>query len=215
MASPTFSSLSTSQQVQNPMLQAILIIIVLVVFGWFILGPKYTQTMQTREELAAITEQRENLEADQAELNSLIAELEDSSEQVEILDEAVPLTGRPTRVSLLIESFAQNTGLVLSQLGVGQPDEFIASGNKAVLEDPYKPNRSLATIDVNISAIGSIEQFRNFLILLEQSGRIIDVESLSVSAGSDNNEAYNLRVKTYAYELANATAASPVAGGTE
>jgi Tfp pilus assembly protein PilO len=205
MASPSFSSLSTSQQVQNPMLQAILIVIVLAVFGWFILGPKFSQNQQTQAELDAVTEQRENLEADQAELNSLIAELEDSDEQVELLDEAVPLTARPTRVSLLIESFAQNSGMVISQLSIGETDEFIASGNKEELADPYQASRALATIDVNLSVLGSIEQFRNFLILLEQSGRIIDVESLTVTSGEDS-ESYNLKVKTYAYELATASA---------
>lgn len=204
MDSPNFSSLTTSQQIQNPLLQTILIVIVLVVFGWFVLGPKYTQTSQTREQLAAVEEQRANLEADQEELNRLISKLEQSEDEVKLLDEAVPLTARPTRIALLMETLAQNTGLTLTQMSIGQTDEFIASGNKEELKDPLKAPRELATIEVSASTSGTVEQFRNFLTLLEQSGRIIDVSSLTVNS-SDQGPSYNIRLKTYAYEISEKT----------
>lgn len=205
MDSPKFSQLSTSQQIQNPMLQSVLIMIVLIVFGWFVIGPKYVKTNETRDKLATLQEQRENLEADQQDLNRLISKLEESESEVKLLDETIPLTGRPTKIALLLETYAQNSGVSLTQLNVSTPEDFVASGNKQELENPFQSNRELATIDVSVTAVGSIEQFRNFLILLEQSGRLIDVDTLNVASGEDS-ESFNLRLKTYAYELAEVVA---------
>lgn len=201
MQSPDFSSINTSEQIRNPILQTILIAIVLIVFGWFVLGPKYTKTNATRTQLANLEEQRVNLEADQQELNRLIARLESSDQEIELLDEAVPLTARPTRIAMLMETFAQNTGMVMSQMSIGSPDEFIAAGNKTELENPYQAPRELAEIEVGATLAGNIDQFRNFLMLLEESGRIIDVSSMNVMS-TDAGPNYSLRLKTYAYELA-------------
>lgn len=212
MESPNFSSMTTSQQIQNPLLQTVLIIIVIAVFGWFVLGPKYTKTQQTSERLSVLEEQRASLEADQIELNRLISELEDADDEVRLLDEAVPLTARPTKIALVLETFAQNTGMFLSQLSVGTPEKFIASGNKKSLQDEFKEPRELAVIEVSATARGSIEQFRNFLTLLEESGRIIDVSSLTVSS-TQEGPSYSIRLKTYAYELAQRT--TPELGGLE
>lgn len=213
MDSPKFTQLTTSQQMQNPVLQSVLILIVLLVFGWFVLGPKYVKTNATREQLNTLKEQRANLEADQQDLNRLVKKLEDSTAEVKLLDEAVPLTGRPTRVALLMETYAQNSGVVLTQIGISGTDDFIASGNKAELAKPFQSNRDLATIDISLAVSGSVEQFRNFLILLEQSGRIIDVDTLSVISG-ETSDTFNLRLKTYAYELAEEVTA-PAVGAEE
>ena len=144
------------------------------------------------------------MESDQIELNKLISQLENSEEEIKLLDEAVPLTARHTRIAMLLESYAQNTGIVLSQLSVGQPEKFIASGNKDELAKPFQSPRQLAVIEISASVKGSIDQFKNFLTLLEQSGRIIDVSSLTVTS-TEEGPNYNIRLKTYAYELAQVT----------
>ncbi len=212
MESPNFSSMTTRQQIQNPLLQTVLIIIVVAVFGWFVVGPKYASTQQTSEQLSTLKAQRESLEADQIELNRLISELEDADQEIKLLDEAVPLTARPTKIALVLETYAQNSGMLLSQLSIGTPERFIASGNKTLSQDPFKEPRELAVIEVSATARGSIEQFRNFLTLLEKSGRIIDISSLTVSSTQEGPN-YSIRLKTYAYELAQRT--TPELGGLE
>jgi Tfp pilus assembly protein PilO len=194
-----FSSASGKEQIRNPMLQAVLMIVIVVLFGWFVLSPKYASNSETRDQLSQVKSQRANLEADQQELNRLIAQLESSDEEIKILDEALPLSGRPTRIAILIETFARNSALLVEQLNITGLEEAIASGDKAMLADPYKPGRELRTIDVTVGVTGNTEQFRNFLQLLEQSGRIIDVESLSVTS-EENATNFTVRLKTYAFE---------------
>lgn len=195
------NALSRHRQMKNPILQAILILIVIIVFGWFVLAPKYSASNATRTELAALREQHANLQNDQVELNRLIALMQSSGDEIRLLDEAVPLSDRSTRIALLLETYAQNSAMLLTQLNIGTVDTSPVAGNKTLLENPYGAQRDLNTIDVNISVSGSIEQFRNFLQLLEQSGRIIDVDNLTINSGDDaNSNSYGLRLKTYAYE---------------
>ncbi|HMR55419.1 MAG TPA: hypothetical protein PKD34_02395 [Candidatus Doudnabacteria bacterium] len=194
------SSASGKEQIRNPILQAVLMIVIIVLFGWFILSPKYASTNETKDKLSQVKSQRANLEADQQELNRLIAQLETSEEDIRILDEAVPLSGRPTQIAILIETFARNSALLVEQLNISGLEEAIASGDKAMLADPYKPGRELRTIEVTVEVTGNTEQFRNFLQLLEQSGRIIDVESLLVTSEEDVTS-FSVRLKTYAFEV--------------
>jgi Tfp pilus assembly protein PilO len=194
-----FSSASGKEQIRNPILQAVLMLVIIVLFGWFILSPKYASNNQIHEQLSQVKSQRANLEADQQELNRLIAQLKTATDDVKILDEALPLSGRPTKIAILIETFARNSALIVEQLNISGLEEVLASGDKAMLADPYKPGRQLRTIDVTVQLAGSPEQFKNFLQLLEQSGRIIDVESLLVSSGQDTTS-FTIRLKTYAFE---------------
>ncbi|HMQ01690.1 MAG TPA: hypothetical protein PKD79_01310 [Candidatus Doudnabacteria bacterium] len=200
MQSNSLSTIANSQQMQNPILQAILLLAFTGLFGWFILAPKFTANDVTRTELAELKTQRQNLEADQVELNRLIAQMQTAQDDIRLVDEAVPLSSRPTKIAVLIEAYARNSALTLKQLNIDGLDEHISAGNKDLADNQFGGNRALATINVTANVSGNIEQFRNFLQLLEQSGRIIDVDSMIVSSDEEAIQ-FNIRLKTYAYEL--------------
>ena len=200
MEASTINSISPKTQMRNPMLQAILIIIVVVLFGWFIVIPKNAQVSQKSQQLEVLETQAQNLEADLETVNRLVAQLESSDSEVKLVDEALPLTNRPTRIALLLEEYARSSGMQVAQINIENVDANIASGNKEVLAKPYESNRSLITTNVTVSVGGSIDQFKNFLTLLETSGRILDVESFTVNS-SEGDVRYNLKLLTYAYEV--------------
>src|SRR5262249_25125949 len=103
MNAPTINSISQSAQMRNPVLQAVLIIILVVLFGWFVVLPKNSQVSEKKEQLATVAAQAQTLEADLAAVNKLVAELEASSDEVKLVDEALPLSNRPTKIALLVE----------------------------------------------------------------------------------------------------------------
>lgn len=196
------NQLAVKSKMSSRLLQAVLLLIVLALFVWFIFIPRWNSYQQINQQLALLSNQEAQLQSEQAELNRLVSVMRQSTQEVALLDEALPLSSRPTKIAMLIEAYAQNSAMLLSGLNISEPDKFIAAGNKAVLADPFSSNRSLATIDVSLTVAGNTEQFKNFLQLLEQSGRIIDVESFTVTrpeTGINNN--YSLKLKTYAYEL--------------
>lgn len=199
MNSPVISSVSKSSQMRNPVLQAVLIVILVVLFGWFVVLPKNKQVSEKSTQLDAMQTQVKNLEADLETVNRLVADLQTSEDNIKLVDEALPLSNRPTKIALLLEEYARSSGMQVAQINVGNEDMVTVAGDKAVLEKPYDASRALTTTNVTVTVGGSIEQFKNFLTLLETSGRIIDVESFSVSS-SEGSIRYNLKLLTYAYE---------------
>ncbi len=199
MPTPDLNPHSRSKQIQSPLFQAVLLIIAIVIFWWFILSPKYNQVSTKRAELASVQSQQSSLENDQEELNKLIDKLESSDAQIKLLDEALPLSNRPTQIALLLETYAQSSGMSISDISVDDLDHAIAAGNKSVIDDPYGKQRGLVTVKVTMVVTGSVDQFKNFLEILEKSGRIVDVENLEVTSG-DGAARFTLDLKTYAFE---------------
>lgn len=212
--SPNLRTVYNSQQLRSPLLQSVLMIVVIVVFGWFVLQPKYATTQEQKGQLDTLEDQQATLEADREELNKLLNRLQSSDDQVKLLDEAIPLHTRSTETALLLESYARSSGLLLTQLTVEGLDKFIAAGDKETLKNPYKQNRDLVVANSEVVVSGNIEQFRNFLSLLETSGRLIDVDDLEVNTTEDG-PIFRLGLKTYAFMEAEATAAEAVGGAQE
>ncbi|QQS22803.1 hypothetical protein IPM19_04215 [bacterium] len=201
MNTPNMNSIMRSKQAQNPLFQSILIIIVLVIFAWFILIPKFNSYVEKSNQLKSAEGQLDQIQADEMEMNELISKLETSENQIKLVDEALPLATRATQLSILFESYATSSGMQVSQINIS--DEAVgktpAAGNKTVLEDPYGAKRALKTVNVNITVSGNIDQFRNFLQIVESSGRIVDVSNMDVTSG-DGVTRFTVKLKTYVYE---------------
>ncbi len=199
METPNLKQIARSKQLQSPILQSVLLIIAGILLGWFVVSPKYAAVKTQRAELVKINGQKEVFEKEQIELNKLIEKLKNSDSQIKLLDEAVPLSTRPTKIAVMLESYARSSSLEVSSINISDIDKNIVAGNKDLIAEPYKAQRGLATVKVTVSITGSTEQFKNFLQLLEDSGRLIDVNSLEVSR-NDADIKYVVDLVTYAYE---------------
>ncbi len=197
---PSIQNMYDNKQLTSPLVQIVLLLVVIVLFSWFLVKPKINESTDLHRTLAAKKQQLGKLQSEKQELNRLISQMQDSAEDIKLLDEAVPLTGRVTKLNVLIENLAQSSGMQIGQLSADGMDEVISAGNKDVLENPYEAKRSLQTATVSVLLIGNIEQFRNFLELLETNGRILDVSSLDV-VGGDAVTRFRVKLKAYAYEV--------------
>ncbi len=199
METPNLKQIARSKQLQSPILQSVLLIVAGVLLWWFVVSPKYDAIKSQRAELVKINGQKEVFEQEQIELNKLIDKLKSSDEQIKLLDEAVPLSTRPTQIAVMLESYARSSSLEVSAINVSNLDKNVVAGNKELLAQPYKPQRGLSTVNVSIGLTGNTEQFKNFLQLLEDSGRLIDINSLEVDRGETSTK-YVVNLVTYAYE---------------
>ena len=195
---PTIESIYQNKQLGSPLFQAALVFGFIILFSIFVIRPKYESVNELKEQANSVQSQRQTLEEEQQALNMLVAKLEASPEQIKLLDEALPLDSRPTSTSVMIESYAGSSGLQLAQIGMDALDKEISTGNKAVIEDPYSVSRQLVTSNITVVVSGSVDQFRNFLQLLETSGRIIDVSELQITNGQDTIT-FKLQLKAYEY----------------
>ena len=187
----------------NPVVQIVLLLIVLVLFSWFVLKPKIGQTLERRTEIKNAQLQLSNIEADQADLDRLVNDLNQASDKVAAIDEALPLEGRVSKVYLMIDSYVRSSGMSLAIISADNSTDIIAAGDKDALQNPYEPGRTLYTTTLTSSVTGTMEQFKNLLELIETSSRVLDVSSVEIVSGGNldgSGTKFRITVKAYAYE---------------
>lgn len=187
----------------NPVVQIVLLLIILALFSWFVLRPKINQTMERRAEIKNAQLQLSKIEADQADLNRLLNDLNQATDKVAAIDEALPLEGRVSKLYLMIDSYVRASGMSLALVSADNSTDIVAAGDKDALQNPYMPGRTLYTTTLTSSVTGTMEQFKNLLELIETSSRVLDVSSVEItSSGSDDGAGakFAITVKAYAYE---------------
>lgn len=188
-----------AKQAGNPVFQSIFLIIVIVLFAWFLLRPWLEKTLDTRAELNTEQKVLDSIQADQRELNRLVNQLRTSPEEIALVDEALPLNGRISKVNVLLDSLVRSSGMTLAVLSADDTQSIVSAGDKTVLANPYQPGRKLHTITVSASITGTMEQLKNLLQLMETNGRVLDVESLQILGGEPVTK-FRMTVNAYAYE---------------
>jgi len=198
--SPQISSLYHNKQLTSPVAVIVLLVMIIVLFSWFILKPKMSSVSAQHGNLKTLKSQLSAVDNEKRELNRLVAQLADSKDEVTLTDEALPLSGRTSKVHVLVDNLAKASGLVISQITAEDVDDIISAGNKEVLKDPYKPQRKLYTSTVTVSVAGTVDQFKNFLELLETNGRVLDISQLEI-IGDEGSTKFRVKIKSYSYEV--------------
>lgn len=182
------------------MAEAVLLLVIVILFSWFIVLPKLSAYSASNKALSAVEGQLAQAEKDKEEITRLVTKLKSSSNAIELTDESVPLNGRVTKLQVLIEQLANFAGIQLSSMEVAGTGQVISAGNKQVLTDPYKSDRQLRTDEVTVILSGTVDQFRNFLELMENNTRILDVSDFAITSDQQSTR-FTLTLKAYAYEV--------------
>lgn len=201
---PSIQTIYGNRQLTSPLVQSVLLIIIIVLLGWFIVRPEFVSSRAQHAQLEQASQKRAAIENEKQELERLVSQLQTSAEDIKITDEALPLVGRISRLDVLIESLARSSGLQVAQINAANTGDTIAAGNKAVLSDPYGVDRKLQTSSVSVLLSGNVDQFRTFLQLLETSGRVLDVSGLEVTSEPGATK-FRVTIKAYAYETGSIT----------
>ncbi len=198
--SPQISSLYHNKQLTSPVAVIVLMVIIIALFSWFMLKPKLATVSAQHTTLKSLKDQFATVDGQKRELNRLIAQLADNKQEITLTDEALPLSGRTSKVHVLLDKLASDSGLVVSQITAEDIEDIISAGNKAALKDPYGQNRKLYASSVTMSVSGTVDQFKLFLELLETNGRVLDVSQLEI-IGAEEVTKFRVKIKAYAYEV--------------
>lgn len=183
----------------NPVVQIILLLIVLVLFSWFILKPKLSHSTEVRSNLKASEAQLDSVKQDQQDLGQLVSDLRDSSSEVSKVDEALPLSGRISKTYVLLDNLVRSSGMTLTLISSDDTSDVVSAADKAALENPYQPGRELHVVTLTTSISGTMEQFKNLLQLIETNGRVLDIADVKVIGGEPLTK-FEISVKAYSYE---------------
>ena len=177
-----------------------ILVVMGLLFFWFIIKPKTTNIAAQKLVSESLSAESDKLADQQAKIDSLIRQLEASSQDLSKLDEALPMNPRNTSVYLLVESLVQSSGMAESSLSVANTDEFVAA-NSALAGNPFSVTRIVKKVPVNLVVTGSFAQFQALLKKLENSSRIIDIKTLDISAAADGLLDFRISFDTYYFGI--------------
>jgi Tfp pilus assembly protein PilO len=177
--------------------EAVLLAVAAVLLYWFVAVPKAASLKNRQAQLEQVKAARKTMEDNVAALRNLSQELSQNSQNVERLDEALPLSERQIRTQALLESIIQSSGVVIGNLTVGAPSGAVVAGNPDLIKNPYRPKRALGTVAVTMSVSGSLSQLLDLLKKLESYGRIMELSSLDMSKVQNGTLNLGLTLNTY------------------
>jgi len=187
-----------------PRLATIIIcIIISTVLVFFLLWPQYQKFSDARWQVKEKQTERDNQEEYFNQIGSLSKELEGYKEQKEKIASALPSSpDAPDLLNFLANAILKN-GMNLEKITSFSSDQSkkttkTASGKEESVFSGAKE------IIVEFDVKGEYENLKNFISTLEESARIIEVESISLNkklkqVEGDSTPSFSFKIKAYYY----------------
>lgn len=190
----------------NKSMPLILIVLSIGIF-FFLIDPQYKEIKVLLDEKAEndrmldlANELREKRDELQDKFNNI------STEEKEKLEKLLPDTVDNVRLVLDISNIAEEYGITIRDISV----EGDSSGDSSSSRTPSSPGSvgrsgavvnngtdNIGEIQLSFSVSASYDDFKDFLLDLEESLRLVDVTDFSVSLGNDELYDYSITISTY------------------
>lgn len=176
-----------SKSFRNPMVEVVLLLIACGLFYWFMIMPKNAEIGKQKEVLSQAQEEKEKISSTVNDLKKMVAKLSSNSKEITDLDEAMPLSAKALRLKVLLENLSQSVGLTVSNVNVAYNSSAPWAGDKELLASPYSPPRSVQRLSGSVSVVGTYSQIVAFIEKIEKSGRVININSVSIDSSENGN----------------------------
>lgn len=171
----------------NPLIVIIICFLFSLIFGVVLLLPKFQYSGVILKSLKNKEAEIQYKEKYFSEINQISTELEKYQTELSKIDSALPFD--PSLPSLLdfLQKASSQSGLVLK-------------GISPIITAPSEVFTNLKETKFSIVVAGSYSSFKEFLLVLEKSARLIEVEDISFSFPEQKESFdFNLRIKVYNY----------------
>jgi len=170
----------------------VIILLAVAALGFGILWPNY----QELQEIQAVTREKESelksLEDYFSSLEKTAKEVKSYPESLAKIDASLPPDPSVSSLFLFLQKKASENGLILKEVG-----GFSIS--------PSIDNPKVKEVVISINLTGSYDSLKNFLSVIEEADRLIDVENIGFSysqgkeTGSQNLFKFDLELKTHSF----------------
>jgi Tfp pilus assembly protein PilO len=171
---------------KNSLLAITALLIVGFLFYWFLLSPKLAEVTAKKADAVKFDSQKQGVEGDVSALQDLSQDLGQHEQDISHLDQALPLTELQLRTQLLMDRLVSSSGVLVGDISISAGNDQVVAGNVATLKNPFGLKRGLNVVSVNVAVSGNFGQLMDLIRRLENYGRIMDIVSVQISAGSSN-----------------------------
>ena len=181
------------------------IILILVSIGIFFLfiDPQIkgieavNQTIRVNDEMIELGN---NLREDREQLQEKYSNI--SSADKEILRKILPDTVDNVRLILDINNIADDFGITITNIGVEGGSNSETEENENSVIDANTTGFDYGAIELSFSVVSTYNNFKRFMMDLEDSLRLVDITSFSVApASTETGELYSFSVSLNTYWL--------------
>jgi len=166
----------------------ILLFICFLEVVYFIL-PQYSDFKLLRSKIS----QKESLIQERniyfSNLEEASNKLEKYAESLEKINSALPLRMSPASLLSFLQEKASESGLAVGSMGIIKAQEVGAEEETAGIKESY----------FSLSVVGTLSSLENFLKVIENSSRMIEVENISLTTTEEGSLAITLRLKVHSY----------------
>ena len=140
----------------------------------------YNETINTAKKV------RSSIDKTLGEYNAI------SQENVDRINKMVPSGAESMKLVIQIDDMMRKNGLTLKAINIKD----VASQNSSS-DSPKNDGKIAESVFLSMNAQGSYESFRSFIKGLEKSLRLIDVVSVSINPGDQNNYSFSIESVSY------------------
>ena len=178
---------------------AICFLIALIV-GFFLILPKYRVFERLQSEIKVKSAELKYKEDYFADIASTSVKLKDYQEVFAKIDSALPTNPSPPSLFNFLEEKSSENGLVLTKI------KNLPTPPKVKKEGEEGGQIEIKEIRAELSVLGSYSAFKNFLLGIQKSSRIIETQTISIEFPQSEEEKeegglliFNLTIKTHSY----------------
>jgi Tfp pilus assembly protein PilO len=184
---------------QASVFEFILVLLIVILFYMFIVQPKMAELKTNQESLAAAQSQLQGIHTNKDKLSSLESTMKQSTAEVGLLDEALPIDTRITKIHVMLDSLIKAAGMTLASITIDSGQNAVVAGDQADLTRPFAQVRKLNPVVVSLNATGTMEQGIGLLQALESNARLVDADEVNVASDGSGTLSFRLKLKFYYY----------------
>lgn len=162
-------------------------LVIALVLGFVLAWPQYQKLQTLNSNIENKKELLQSQETYFSQVKEISAKLQEHSEALSKISDALPQDPSLAALVNFLQANSAQTGLILKKI--------VLSGTT-----PSSDIKSLAETQLVIQISGSYEAFKDFLELIENSARLIEIQSISVeipTKESKESPAFTLNLKTF------------------
>ncbi|MEK7664056.1 MAG: type 4a pilus biogenesis protein PilO [Patescibacteria group bacterium] len=188
-------------EINKPVSIIIILIITLVIFFLFVL-PKYQESKDLEIELAKKQFQYEKRVDYYLKLSDILNQIEQKKDILGKIDTALPSNIELAPLFYFFEQKTKDSGLLIKSLTFSQPEELVQISAK-------DRDKEIKDIVFRADLYGSYQSLKKFLYYLENSARLFEVNSISLTSDQSSDSGplkiisksydFTLEITTHAY----------------
>lgn len=180
-------------------LTPLLSIVVAVLLFFFYAQPEYDKILVIKENINKHEEAVLRYTEFNNEVRTLLAKRDAiSMSDKERLELLIPTQIDTTRLLVDLEKIAKDSGVLYGNIKAEEEKNAKALTDEDIYNSKNIDSTSLVSSDISFSIIGNYEQFKSFLAKLESSLPLFEVTEISLTAGTETFQQFDVSIRAFA-----------------